>query len=189
MDSRLPVPAYTPYLSNSLVPNIQLLFPRGFSVNLVLLIWGLFGGVLLHGFMAMWRDVLLRTELDQPINTAQEILDRGLIPVTTWGQQYLVDILSQSPNPVYQQLAERTVVPKDWDEKMTILENDVQGAGTHVYLTNYIFWNEAELGFYYFSKEILEGNFPFHVWIVNKKWPLHDELAKHLLLYHQVSEA
>ena len=90
---------------------------------------------------------------------------------------------------MYQQLANITVVPKDWVDLMAILEDGVQGAGTHVYLTRDIGRNEAELGHYYFSKEVLEGNFHFTVWIVNKNWPLHDELAKRILLYQQVSGA
>ena len=185
------MPAYAPYMSNSLVPNMQLLLPRGFSVNLVLLIWGLFGGVLLHGFMALWRDMLLRTKMDQPVKTAQEVLDRGLIPVTHWGDQYIMDFLSQSPNPADQQLAKITVVPNDYLEWRTILENDVQGAGTHVYIYGWIvdYSDESKFGKYYFSKEVLQGLTPWMVWIVNKKWPLHDELAKHVLLYQQVRGA
>ena len=78
--------------------------------------------------------MLLRQVLDQPVDTSQQIIDRGLIPVVTDGANYIVDHLKQSPNPVYKQLAKIAIVPKDWDDKIKILKDDVLRANTHIYL-------------------------------------------------------
>ena len=131
--------------------------------------------------------MLLKPVLEEPIDTAQSILERGLIPIVVDAGQYWIDILKQSPNPVYQQLAEITINPEDKEERLKLMEENILGAGTHVYLASGVADEEQELGDFYSSKEALEGNAPWTVWIVNKKWPLNDELAKHILMYQQVS--
>ena len=151
-------------------------------MNFLLLTWGLCGGLLTHGLLANFRMMLLTPVLEEPVNTAQDILDRGMIPVTVEGGDYYLYLLQTSTNPVYQQLAQITVVPKDAEELNTILEEGVQSAGTHVYLTNDLWPDQAG------SKDKLEGKNPFHGgWIINKKWPLKDKLNQHILLYNQVT--
>ena len=160
---------------------------------------------MLHGFMAMWRDKLLITVLDQPIDTAQQILDRGIKPILQ--DSYWADWLMQSPDTVYQQLGERADVAAqsehDWQEWVWTsrldprtlnrmdynfkIKNGVIAYGTHVMIGPFIKGSRLKAyGYYYMSKEKIMGASPWNVWIVNKKWPLHDELAKHLLLYQQV---
>jgi hypothetical protein len=161
---------------------MHLLIPRGFSANLVLVIWCLFGGVCQWGFEENIRALMFKPVFEVPVDTAQDVLDRGLIPVTHEYGQFWIDHLAHSDNPVYKQLAKITVVPKNWNELKRILKHDVQGAGTHVYISN---WPDGE-GYQHVSKEIIEGSNPYGGWIVNKKWHLNEELAKHILLYQQV---
>ena len=182
---RLPIPVDEPYLSNRLAWTMKMLFPRGFSANFVLFTWSLFGGVLLHGFLANFRVMLLMPVMEKQVNTAQDILDRGLIPFTR-DDEYWIDHMKNSPNPVYQQLAEIAVVPKDYAELLRMLKEDLQGAGTPVYLYNILFPEEEELGDYHWSKEILQGDLPFIFWLVSNRWPLKDDLAKHILIWQQV---
>ena len=73
---RLPVPAYIPYMGIRFTPYM---FPRGFSVNFVLLTWSIFGGILIHAMLANFRGMLLSPVLEEPVDTAQQILDRGMI--------------------------------------------------------------------------------------------------------------
>ena len=183
---RLPIPV-VPFLKNSHAWKMQLLFSRGFSANCVLLIWALFGSVLMHGFLANFRVMLIKPVLEAPVDTAQAILDRGLIPLVnegTIGHSWIVT-MNASTNPVYRQLAKIAVNPTDIPELVKMIKEDVLDAGTHVYLTDVLRPEEAELGFFHYSREVLEANSPFVGWIVNKRWPLNDELAKHLLLYQQ----
>ena len=166
---------------------MQLIFPRGFSANFVVLLWSLCGGILLHSLLANFRVMLLKPMLEKPVNTAKEILDRGMVPMTQDGAQFYVDLLRQSSNPIYQKLADRAIVPKDYDELIRFLEDDVLGAGTHVYLmNNCVNFPWYSLGDFHYSKDVLEGHSPWNVWIVNKKWPLHDQLSIHILIYQQV---
>ena len=165
---------------------MQLLFPRGFSANFVVLMWSLCGGILLYSLLANFRVMLLKPMLEKPVNTAKEILDRGMVPMTQDGAQFYVDLLRQSSNPIYQKLADRAIVPKDYDELIRFLEDDVLGAGTHVFLYTKNVYILYELGDFHVSKDVLEGHSPWVVWIVNKKWPLHDQLAIHILIYQQV---
>ena len=83
----------------------------------------------------------------------------------------------------------RTQSTSSWLKSLhKILEEGVQSAGTHVYLTNDLWPDQAALGSWYYSKEKLEGKNPFHGgWIINKKWPLKDKLNQHILLYNQVN--
>ena len=168
------------------IPRLQQIFPRGFSANFVLLTWSLLGSVLAYGLLANFRIMLLRPVMEKPVDTAQDILDRGMIPVVDKKGYYYVDHLKQSSNPVYQHLADIAVIPNDYAEVLSILEKYLQGANTHVYLCAGINYDMMKLGSYYYSKEVLEGSAPWIVWIVNKKWPLKDALAKHLLRYQQV---
>ena len=178
---RLPVPVPVPFLGNILALNMQLIFPRGVSANFVLLIWVLFGGVLLHSFLANFRVMLIMPVLEEPVDTAQDILDRGLIPLMHAGGGHYVEFLKESPIPAYQQLADIAVIPKDGNELQRMFDFEVLIAGTHVYLGAGI-----DLGSRHVSKERLEGKSPWACWVVNKKWPLNDVLAVHLLRFQQV---
>ena len=131
--------------------------------------------------------MLINPVLEEAVETDQDILDRGLIPVLQPAGQGRIwmDHLKQG-GLVYQQLAEIAVVPADWDEVGTIMEEDVQGAGTHVFLSTGVRPDWEEYGSYHLSKEIIEGSSPWTGWIMNKKWPLNDDLGKHLLIYFQV---
>ena len=109
---------------------MQLVFPRGFSANCVLLIWGLFGSVLVYAFLANFRTMLLMPVLEKPVDTAQDILDRGMIPFVIDGGQFYVDVLKESPNPVYQQLAGITVIPDNYNDWLKMFKDDVQDANS-----------------------------------------------------------
>ena len=123
---------------------------------------------------------------DDPVDTAQDVVDRKLIPVVDWFSPEYIDILARSDNSLYQQLAAITVLPKNDDEFFDILKNSVLGNGTHVYLKSGLWESEKELGRYHFSQELLEGDTGYGGWFINKKYHLSNELAKHLLIYHQV---
>ena len=125
--------------------------------------------------------------LEKPVDSAQDVLDRGLIPVVVDGGGYWQDFLKSSSNPLYQALGEITVVPDENAELMKILKENLHEDGTHVYLTaSSIFPEEEKLGSYHFSREVLEGAALYGVWLANKKWLLVDELGSFLLMYQQV---
>ena len=173
-----------PYHGNRL--GMRLLFPRGFSANLVLFIWSVLGSVLMYGFLSLFREMLLKPEFETPVDTAQDVLDIGLIPFVHPRAVGYIDILKQSPDRVYQKLGEVMVVPKNEEEVIKMLKEDVQDAGTHIFLCNFLNPEWEKLGDYHWSKEELPGISPYSNWYVNKRWALNEEMAVHLLRSQQV---
>ena len=162
---------------------MKLLFPRGFSANLILIIWSLSSSVIAYGFLANLRVMLLTPVLEAAVDTPEDIIGRGLTPFIEWNAKFYIDFLKRSPNPVYQELADIMAIPKDEEAETIMIIEDMFKAGTHVYLNYDI---DKKFGDRYLSKTILEGMSPWAVLIQNKKWPLNDEFAKHILRYQQV---
>jgi hypothetical protein len=197
------VPAYVSYVNKSFTYTLKKLFPRGFSANFVLLIWSVFGGVLLHGLLANFLTMLVKPMMEEPVDTAQDILDRGLIPFIETQMVSHIRLLKESPNPAYRQLSEIVVTPtrikrinqSDWSMGWTesgpnsawnLTLHGIQGNGTHVMLTNILLPHYEALGDWHYSKELLSGELSWFNWHLNKKWHLTEELTKHMLMYHQV---
>ena len=84
----------------------------GISSRIIFLIWCIFGGFLLHFFGSLFLESLLIRDYEKPVDTAQDILDRGLSVITIPGGGSMVEILKNSPFPLTRRLAEMTVVPK-----------------------------------------------------------------------------
>ena len=190
----LPLSFFPLHLSLS-VPESVSRTGRGFMLNIhvafVFLIWGLFGGLLVYFFQANFLTVLLRPQYEKPVNSAKDIIDRGMIPFVQDTGYFFKDHLLRSPNPLYQKLGEIMVVPKDFRDYLKMLVDDIQGANTHVYLGvlmdyEYEFGGYNQ-GDYHTSKDSLKGLSPYGGNILNKKWEYSDAYNHHLLLYHQVS--
>ena len=82
-----------------------------FSSKMLLLIWCVFGGFLLHFLGSVFLLSLLKQNYEKPVDTAQDILDRGLTIIIFPGGGSLMEMLMNSSWPVTRALAEMTVVP------------------------------------------------------------------------------
>ena len=91
---------------------LRIRFPVGVSSRIMLLLWCISGGFLLHFYESSLLDIILKRNYEKPIDTAQELLERGLSVIFTPGRESLVEILKNSPSYITRTLAERTVVPK-----------------------------------------------------------------------------
>ena len=162
--------------------------PRGFSANLVLLIWYFLGGVCLWAFEDNILALMFRQVFEDPVDTAQEVKDRGLIPVVNFGAGFTVDLLARSDDKLYQYLASKAVIPEDPLEWYNLMKFGVQGNETHVLLGPDIqsFVDMSKFGLYHFSKEVLAGYLPYNGWIENKHFQFSEQLAKHIAIYQQV---
>ena len=89
---------------------LRISFPFGFSSRMIFLLWCLFGGLLLHFFECNILDILLKTNYEKPVDTAQDVLDRGLTIIISPGSESLVEIFKNSPSSVNRALAKMTVV-------------------------------------------------------------------------------
>ena len=78
----------------------------------MLLLWCISGGFLLHFYESSLLDIILKQNYEKAVNTAEELLERGLSVISTPGAESRIEILKNSPTYVTRTLAERTVIPK-----------------------------------------------------------------------------
>ena len=79
---------------------------------MLFLIWCVFGGFLLWFFESLFLESLLKPNYEKPVDTAEDVLDRGLKIITIPGTESRVEMLKNSPFLITRSMAERTVVPK-----------------------------------------------------------------------------
>ena len=84
----------------------------GLASKMTFLLWCVCGGLLLHMFESTFFSMLIKPVYETPINTAQDVLDRGLPLISLPGRESLVEIEMNSPSSITRQLAERTIVAK-----------------------------------------------------------------------------
>ena len=169
-------------------------FNFGFASNMVLLLWCVCGGFLVHMLEANYLTMLLKPNYEKAIDTAQDVLDRELTIIKVPGMGSTLEIYKSSPFNITRTLAERTIVCKDWDECDGIpLGNDnglIPGAvktGSSVVETG-ILWSEyLDLGKWHRSKERKGGKHLFASYMLNKKWTFEEEFNNHLLRFQQVT--
>ena len=130
---------------------------------------------------------MFKQVFEDPVDSAQDIIDRGLIPVVMPGASAWQWHLYLSDNDLYKKLAMVSVEAKDFDEYNYLIQYHVQGNGTHVLMYPAIHKGSRKFGRYHLSKEIIEGFNPYNGWITNKLFYLGDELAYHMLIFQQVS--
>ena len=59
-----------------------------------------------------YLTMLLKTNYEKPVDSAEDIIDRGLKVISGPGVESMVEMLKNSPLPLIRAFAERTVVPK-----------------------------------------------------------------------------
>ena len=84
----------------------------GFSSKMVLLMWCVWGGFLLHILECNYLTVLVKPVYEKPIDTAEDIIERGIKIIEAPGTESMVESLKRSPFPLARALAENTYVAK-----------------------------------------------------------------------------
>ena len=87
-------------------------FNFGLASNLILLFWCVCGGFLLHMFESNYFTMLIKPTYEKPVDSAKDIIDRGLRVISTPGSESLVKTQLNSPFYSTRTLAEMTTVPK-----------------------------------------------------------------------------
>ena len=87
-------------------------FNFGFASNMVLLIWCVFGGLLAHMLEANFLTILLKPVYEKPIDTAEDLIDRGLALIYSPGGESKKEEMMNSPYYITRTLAERAIVAK-----------------------------------------------------------------------------
>ena len=96
----------------SYLRGLRIRFPFGFSTRMLFLLWCVCGGFLLHFYESLILDIILKKYYEDPVDSAQDVLDRNLTVISAPGWESKVEILKNSPSNITRTLAERTIVPK-----------------------------------------------------------------------------
>ena len=91
---------------------LRIRFPFGFSSRMLFLLWCVCGGFLQHFYDSSFLDILLKKYYEDPVDTAQDVIDRNLTVIFPPGRESLVENLKNSLSNITRQLAERTEVVK-----------------------------------------------------------------------------
>ena len=87
-------------------------FNFGFASNMVLLLWCVCGGFLLHMLECNYFTILLKPNYEKPIDTAFDVLDMVSTILEFPGRESIVEELKDSPYYTTRALAELTDVAK-----------------------------------------------------------------------------
>ena len=79
---------------------------------MLLMLWCVCGGLLLHMLEANFLTILLKPIYENPIDTAQDVLDMGLAVIYPPDSEADKKLWMNSPYYITRTLAERTIVPK-----------------------------------------------------------------------------
>ena len=142
---------------------------------------------------ANYLTMLMKPNYEKPVNTAQDVIDRGLTVITSPGTESIVEIWKNSPSKITRTLAERTIVCKDWvecdggwmDWGNGLIPAAVK-TGSSVVELSVLETSYFAFGKWHRSKERKGGDHPFSSYMMNKKWTLEEEFNNHLLRFQQV---
>ena len=133
----------------------------------------MFGGFILHFLLCNYLEVLLRLSYEEPVDGAAEIIKRGITPVVLPNQRSYVEIFSNSPDPVYQKLAERLYISKSRTEYMELVKKWKNWkTGLYAAMRDQSRSNIKDRRWYYYSSEPVQGRYNYPGSIANEKWPL-----------------
>ena len=79
---------------------------------MILLIWCVWGGFLIHILECNFLSVLVKPVYETPIDTAEDVIERGVTIIVNPGGESMVESLKKSPFPLTRALAENTYVAK-----------------------------------------------------------------------------
>ena len=84
----------------------------GLASKMIFLLWCICGGLLLHMFEANFLSILLKPIYGKPIDTIEDILDRGFKVVSKSGYDAKVAMMKKSPSISERKLAENFIIAK-----------------------------------------------------------------------------
>ena len=91
---------------------LRIRFPFNFSPRALFFLWSICGGFLVLFSESLILDVIMKKYYEDPVDTAQDVIDRNLSVIYPPDQNSAVEILKNSPSNITRTLAERATVPK-----------------------------------------------------------------------------
>ena len=146
---------------------------RYFSSNLVYTTWAVFGGFILHFLLCNYLTVLLTPSYEEPVETAEDLIKRNIIPFRTPGSEIYKQFFAASSDPIYQEISRRLVIAKDWDEYENMVHKVIStGLFADIRTVPWYLNSTEEFKDWYRSSETVIGINPYVGNLANKKWPL-----------------
>ena len=87
-------------------------FNFGFASNMILLLWCVCGGFILHMFESNYFTMLMKPTYEKPVDSAADIIERGLRVIFPPYTESTLEELKNSPFDSTRRLAELSIVPK-----------------------------------------------------------------------------
>ena len=120
-------------------------YSKGFSFNMLALTWYFLGGVLrfrIHLYFTLTSfqccsyayvcnilSVILRANFADPVDTANDIIERNMTLSFPPGGEMWKQWLAQHDNPDYNKLAETMIIPDTWKEYDKMVEHGIMANG------------------------------------------------------------
>ena len=111
---------------------------------------------------------------EEPVETAKDLIKRDLIPFYGPGGDIYKQTFAASPDPIYQEISRRLVIPNNFDEYEDLIRK-VTSTGIYAQMRPFPdpwYVEEEELKDWYRGTETIAGDYPYQVHLLNKKWPL-----------------
>ena len=188
----------------------------GISSKMIFLLWCVCGGFLLFFLECNFLTILVKPNYEKPVDTAKDVLDRGLTVVWyPYYEEWREMLLNQNLSQVTKDLAENTYVSKvsytymyftklifiskpfnyyikiskDWDDYEEKVKDWVIGSGSSVVEASVLgTYSELTFGRWHRSKGRKDyGSTPYGYYMLNKKWTLQEEFTNHMLRFQQVT--
>ena len=91
---------------------LRIRFPFNFSPRALFFLWSICGGFLVLFSESLILDIILKKYYEDPVDTAQDVIDRNLSVIFLQGTESALEILKNSPSNITRTLANRTDVAK-----------------------------------------------------------------------------
>ena len=117
---------------------------------------------------------MLRPNFEDPMDTAQDLIDNDITLYMVPGGYIWKHFLAQSSVPAYNKLAETMIITNDWEEFEFYTEHFLIGYGTHAKISSLVRAEELAMGKWWRSQERVSGRIPYGGYLSNKKWSLNE---------------
>ena len=139
-------------------------------------------------FLANFFPILLLPAMEDPVDTMDDVVERGLIPIAYPGATYVTDIMNMYEDPQRRKLGEKIIYPDDVSQLEEMVWDDILfGDDKYVWITQYLLPGSLmRYQDFHISKETVGGTDPWSTWFINKKFFLQKKLKRHIMVFQQV---
>merc|ERR1719270_2410998 len=94
----------------------NLIFPRGFSSNLIFNVWAVFGGFMIHILLCNLLTTILRPNFEEPLDTAKQLVENDITIYMGPFASGWRELMQESNITEYMILGENLVYAEDNDQ-------------------------------------------------------------------------